>query len=98
MCPLRFILVFFSAILAGFLAWRSFRSSPELDFAISEDSTADKTTSSKDDKQERNLKMVKRFLLFLSFFFLWVVIFFMFLKFGKLLEFPDNSRWFLGIC
>ncbi|KMT15623.1 hypothetical protein BVRB_3g056150 [Beta vulgaris subsp. vulgaris] len=58
MCPLRFILVFFSAILAGFLAWRSFRSSPELDFAISEDSTADKTTSSKDDKQERNLKMI----------------------------------------
>ncbi|KAL2923237.1 Protein PHYLLO chloroplastic [Bienertia sinuspersici] len=58
MCPLRFILVFFSAILAGFLAWRSFRSSPEFDIAISEDSVADRAPSSKDDEQERNLKMM----------------------------------------
>ncbi|XP_068649426.1 uncharacterized protein [Aristolochia californica] len=27
MCPLRFILVFFSATLAGYFAWRSFRDS-----------------------------------------------------------------------
>lgn len=58
MCPLRFILVFFSAILAGFLAWRSFRSTPELDTAFSEDFVADKQASSNDDKQERNLKMM----------------------------------------
>ncbi|KAF8043574.1 hypothetical protein BT93_A1790 [Corymbia citriodora subsp. variegata] len=29
MCPLRFILVFFSAVLAGYFAWRTVRSSPE---------------------------------------------------------------------
>ncbi|KAB2607633.1 hypothetical protein D8674_010801 [Pyrus ussuriensis x Pyrus communis] len=28
MCPLRFILLFFSAILAGYFAWRTVRSSP----------------------------------------------------------------------
>ncbi|CAO2822080.1 unnamed protein product [Amaranthus hypochondriacus] len=58
MCPLRFILVFFSAILAGFLAWRSFRSSPDqLDFAISDD---EKTSSSSsiDHKQGRSFKMI----------------------------------------
>ncbi|KAG2245319.1 hypothetical protein Bca52824_092858 [Brassica carinata] len=36
MCPLRFVLVFFSVVLAGFFAWRAVDSSPEL---ISEDST-----------------------------------------------------------
>ena len=60
MCPLRFILVFFSAILAGYFAWRSFRSSPdELDAAFSEDLVAEKSPVSKDDdKQEKNLKLV----------------------------------------
>ncbi|XP_030452840.2 uncharacterized protein LOC115674568 [Syzygium oleosum] len=29
MCPLRFILVFFSAVMAGYFAWRTVRSSPE---------------------------------------------------------------------
>ncbi|KNA17665.1 hypothetical protein SOVF_077870 [Spinacia oleracea] len=58
MCPLRFILVFFSAILAGFLAWKSFRSAPELDTAFSEDLVADKPASSMDDHQEKNLKMI----------------------------------------
>ncbi|XP_021898238.1 uncharacterized protein LOC110814950 [Carica papaya] len=31
MCPLRFILVFLSAILAGYFAWRTVRSSPEIE-------------------------------------------------------------------
>ncbi|KAF2306927.1 hypothetical protein GH714_022572 [Hevea brasiliensis] len=39
MCPLRFILVFFSAVLAGYFAWRSVRSSPEIESMNSDDST-----------------------------------------------------------
>ncbi|KAG2279718.1 hypothetical protein Bca52824_050938 [Brassica carinata] len=39
MCPLRFVLVFFSVVLAGYFAWRAVDSSPEL---ISEDSTTRK--------------------------------------------------------
>ncbi|CAF2136504.1 BnaA02g03990D [Brassica napus] len=35
MCPLRFLLVFFSAVLAGYFAWKTTSSSPEL---ISDDS------------------------------------------------------------
>ncbi|CAO2831898.1 unnamed protein product [Amaranthus hypochondriacus] len=58
MCPLRFILVFFSAILAGFLAWRSFRSSPDLQFGISDDLVGDKTSSSIHDKQEKTYRMM----------------------------------------
>lgn len=30
MCPLRFLLVFFSAVLAGYIAWRTVNSTPEL--------------------------------------------------------------------
>ncbi|KAL3565080.1 hypothetical protein D5086_033126 [Populus alba] len=56
MCPLRFILVFFSAVLAGYFAWRTVRSSPEIDDMVSDDSTAEKT--SLEDKQEFNLKRV----------------------------------------
>lgn len=59
MCPLRFILVFFSAVLAGYLAWRTVRSSPEIDTVISEDSTSEKTLLK--DKQEFNFKRVCRF-------------------------------------
>ncbi|KAL9381987.1 hypothetical protein Peur_025022 [Populus x canadensis] len=54
MCPCRFILVFFSAVLAGYFAWRTVRSSPEIDDMVSDDSTAEKT--SLEDKQEFNLK------------------------------------------
>ncbi|OIW12277.1 hypothetical protein TanjilG_06066 [Lupinus angustifolius] len=35
MCPLRFILVFFSAVLAGYFAWRTVGSTPEIDLASS---------------------------------------------------------------
>ncbi|XP_033143061.1 uncharacterized protein LOC103856286 [Brassica rapa] len=30
MCPLRFLLVFFSAVLAGYFAWKTVSSSPEI--------------------------------------------------------------------
>ncbi|KAJ6744197.1 hypothetical protein OIU79_030508 [Salix purpurea] len=54
MCPLRFILVFFSAVLAGYFAWRTVLSSPESDDMVSDDSTAEKTSLK--DQQEFNLK------------------------------------------
>ncbi|KAK8633824.1 hypothetical protein V6N13_014659 [Hibiscus sabdariffa] len=38
MCPMRFLLVFFSAILAGYVAWRTVRSPPDTDGEVSEDS------------------------------------------------------------
>ncbi|CAI0433159.1 unnamed protein product [Linum tenue] len=56
MCPLRFILVFFSAVLAGYFAWRTVNASPDA-FAepdVSNDSTVDAK------KQETNMiKMIQ---------------------------------------
>ncbi|CAK9167264.1 unnamed protein product [Ilex paraguariensis] len=58
MCPLRFILVFFSAVLAGYFAWKTVRSSPEIEMAISDDSMREKVSS--EDKEKLNLmKMVQ---------------------------------------
>lgn len=54
MCPLRFILVFFSAILAGYCAWRTVRSSPGTDIN-SQDSTNENIPTK---KEEFNLRMV----------------------------------------
>ncbi|GLT68656.1 hypothetical protein SLA2020_408670 [Shorea laevis] len=54
MCPLRFILVFFSAILAGYFAWRTVRSSPEIG-EINADGSAEEKTAAK-DKQELDFK------------------------------------------
>ncbi|WCJ43634.1 Methyltransferase-related protein [Euphorbia peplus] len=51
MCPLRFILVFFSAVLAGYFAWRTVRSSPAIDISVADDSALDKT-----DSQDCNAK------------------------------------------
>ncbi|KAK4581468.1 hypothetical protein RGQ29_024914 [Quercus rubra] len=53
MCPMRFILVFFSAILAGYFAWRTVRSSPETE-NIFEDATVENISMK--DKQEFNLR------------------------------------------
>lgn len=50
---MRFILVFFSAILAGYFAWRTVRSSPETE-NIFEDSTVENISMK--DKQEFNLR------------------------------------------
>ncbi|KAI7998887.1 hypothetical protein LOK49_LG10G03071 [Camellia lanceoleosa] len=54
MCPLRFILVFFSAILAGYFAWKTVRSMPDMDIMTSEGSPMEKTSSK--DKQELDWK------------------------------------------
>ncbi|GMP92760.1 hypothetical protein CsSME_00042848 [Camellia sinensis var. sinensis] len=54
MCPLRFILLFFSAILAGYFAWRTVRSFPDMDISTLEGSQMEKTSSK--DKQELDLK------------------------------------------
>ncbi|XP_057500098.1 uncharacterized protein LOC130784284 [Actinidia eriantha] len=66
MCPLRFILVFLSAILAGYFAWRTVRSSPETDFLASKGSTTEEMSSK--DKQESNLreKIVNGFWVFVD--------------------------------
>ncbi|GAY39931.1 hypothetical protein KPL70_009041 [Citrus sinensis] len=53
MCPLRFILVFFSAVLAGYFAWRTVRSSPEADINNLSDDSPNEKTSLK-DKDESN--------------------------------------------
>lgn len=45
---MRFLLVFFSAVLAGYVAWRTVRSSSDIDDVVSEDS--DKMVAK--DKQE----------------------------------------------
>ncbi|KAG9456412.1 hypothetical protein H6P81_000920 [Aristolochia fimbriata] len=49
MCPLRFILVFFSAALAGYFAWRSFRETPG---EIVDDREPDSKIYSNDSQQE----------------------------------------------
>ncbi|XP_028761244.1 uncharacterized protein LOC114738560 [Neltuma alba] len=43
MCPLRFMLVFFSALLAGYLAWTTLRFSSELETSSSGDQSPSKT-------------------------------------------------------
>ncbi|RDX88497.1 hypothetical protein CR513_29903, partial [Mucuna pruriens] len=48
MCPLRFILVFFSAVLAGYFAWKTVRSDPIID-VVSEDSSEEDKSSKKED-------------------------------------------------
>lgn len=45
MCPLRFILVFLSAVLAGYFAWKTVRSSPGNDDIATEDSAEGKISS-----------------------------------------------------
>lgn len=86
MCPLRFILVFFSAVLAGFFAWRTVRSSPEeLDQVVSDDS--EKTTLK--EKEGFNLKRVC--LVFVVFFLFVVFVFCLCFCFLILLL---NCRWF----
>ena len=61
MCPLRFVLVFLSAVLAGYFAWSTVRSSQE-NALVSEDSCPQTTSSSSKDKQELHFKTVNPFL------------------------------------
>ncbi|EEF36916.1 uncharacterized protein LOC8276506 [Ricinus communis] len=59
MCPLRFILVFFSAVLAGYFAWRTVRSSPEIETTVSDDSTVEKKPL-QDDNNNNKVCSAKR--------------------------------------
>jgi len=49
MCPLRFILVFFSAVLAGYFAWRTVSFSPTIDLASNESTDEVKSSLKKED-------------------------------------------------
>ncbi|XP_027359349.1 uncharacterized protein LOC113868000 [Abrus precatorius] len=49
MCPLRFILVFFSAVLAGYFAWKTVRSSPKIDLASENSAEEEKSANKKED-------------------------------------------------
>ncbi|KAK9072689.1 hypothetical protein SSX86_009124 [Deinandra increscens subsp. villosa] len=40
MCPMRFLLVFFSAVLAGYMAWKSVRASSETENDIFDDDSS----------------------------------------------------------
>ena len=62
MCPLRFILVILSAVLAGYYAWSNARSSQEI--AMVSQDLSPQTTSSSEDKQQFNFKRVKSPFLF----------------------------------
>ncbi|KAK4743671.1 hypothetical protein SAY87_009983 [Trapa incisa] len=55
MCPLRFILVFFSAVIAGYFAWMTVPSSPELHLSLQELTT---DSSPIEESQGLNLKKV----------------------------------------
>lgn len=46
MCPLRFILIFFSTMLAAYIAWTTMTSSPEIDFTTQD--RENKASSNKD--------------------------------------------------
>ncbi|CAF2136036.1 hypothetical protein BRARA_B00558 [Brassica rapa] len=48
MCPLRFVIVFFSVVLAGYFTWKTVDSSPELDSPVE--------PKEKDDKQGLGFK------------------------------------------
>ncbi|KAI3706518.1 hypothetical protein L6452_24318 [Arctium lappa] len=55
MCPMRFLLVFFSAILAGYIAWKSVRTSSEPhDMVFDNDSSTDKQQSNTIIKMAQN--------------------------------------------
>ncbi|KAK7377821.1 hypothetical protein VNO80_03254 [Phaseolus coccineus] len=55
MCPLRFILVFFSAALAAYFAWTTVRSSPEIDLT-----TQDQNNEASSDKDHFNfIKLIQ---------------------------------------
>ncbi|KAL2225831.1 UNVERIFIED_CONTAM: hypothetical protein Sindi_1941800 [Sesamum indicum] len=59
MCPLRFILVFFSAVLAGYFAWKStIATSPEAN-SITSDQEENTSTSTIEKQQLQFLKSVE---------------------------------------
>ncbi|PIA53995.1 hypothetical protein AQUCO_00900517v1 [Aquilegia coerulea] len=54
MCPLRIILLFLSATLAGYFAWTTIRSSSNIDDVVSYDST----TAPPKKKQEYSFRQI----------------------------------------
>ncbi|XP_068340487.1 uncharacterized protein [Pyrus communis] len=67
MCPLRFILVFFSAILAGYFAWRTVCSSPDgTDMMISQLDYTNNENAIGSPKQEEDAFNFKTVCLFPS--------------------------------
>ncbi|RXH81688.1 hypothetical protein DVH24_035109 [Malus domestica] len=67
MCPLRFILVFFSAILAGYFAWRTVCSSPDgTDMMISQLDSTNNENAIGSPKQEEDAFNSKTVCLFPS--------------------------------
>ncbi|KAH1204827.1 hypothetical protein GmHk_16G045683 [Glycine max] len=55
MCPLRFILIFFSTMLAAYIAWTTMTSSPEIDFT-----TQDRENKASSNKDHFNfIKMIQ---------------------------------------
>ncbi|OMO62343.1 hypothetical protein CCACVL1_22884 [Corchorus capsularis] len=54
MCPMRFLLVFFSAVLAGYVAWRTARSSSDID----DDVVSEGSEKTAVAKQEFSFKMM----------------------------------------
>ncbi|GAB4843726.1 hypothetical protein Ancab_013691 [Ancistrocladus abbreviatus] len=98
MCPLRFILVFFSAVLAGYFAWRTFRSSPEIDTGITSEDLLVEKVLPKDDKEGRNLKRVMNelaffFFFFFNFLFLEFCVLFLMLGNGGVLQMVQDGFW-----
>ncbi|GFP84165.1 hypothetical protein PHJA_000560200 [Phtheirospermum japonicum] len=66
MCPLRFILVFFSAALAGYLAWKTIGSSDEADIITmitkpdqDDDSNKDNSSNIQHKQEFQFLKMMQ---------------------------------------
>lgn len=71
MCPLRFLLIFFSTVLAAYFAWTTVRSSPEIDFTARDHSN--KSSSNKDRSTFMKVLLIQHFFLFLvSFFLCWL--------------------------
>lgn len=86
--------MFFSAVLAGYLAWRTVRYSPEVDINILSDDSPNEKTSLK-DKDESNLTRVCSSL-FITFGFgsLFCFIFFSFSDDGFIkLQSIQNGFW-----
>ncbi|KAL3632374.1 hypothetical protein CASFOL_025358 [Castilleja foliolosa] len=59
MCPLRFILVFISAALAGYLAWRTISSSDESVDITKPDQEDDYNANTQQKQESEFLKMVQ---------------------------------------
>ncbi|EOA22073.1 hypothetical protein CARUB_v10002613mg [Capsella rubella] len=63
MCPLRFVLVFFSAVLAGYMAWRTVNSSPDL---FSDELSPVEANNAKQERSNSKRKMENGFWMFVD--------------------------------